>query len=226
MKKTPKRARSDEQKERRRETIVDAAEKVIARVGLNNAHFGEVAKQAKLSRPLIYVYFPKQEDLFHAVCERALFALEEAFGEVEEKGRTGLDRVVDLAHAYHDFAVSRPLYFTVISELQTYGIDPAHANEIEASVFELSKRVVGVVAEAVAQGKKDGSIRADIGDPVLAAMSVWSVTHGIIQISSTKQKMLKAEFSLDGSDVVDHGFELLRAAFASETAKKKKKGRG
>ncbi|MDX2187329.1 MAG: TetR/AcrR family transcriptional regulator [Opitutaceae bacterium] len=223
MRKTPKRARSDEQKERRRQTIVDAAEKVIARVGLNNAHFGEVAKQAKLSRPLIYVYFPKQEDLFHAVCERALVGLEEAFASVADKGRTGLDRVVELAHAYYDFAVSRPLYFTVISELQTYGIDPSHANEIERSVFDLSKRLVGVVALAVTQGKKDGSVRSDIGDPVLAAMSVWSVTHGIIQISSTKQKMLKAEFTLDGKDVVDHGFALLRSAFAAGDAGKKKK---
>lgn len=223
MRKTPKRARSDEQKERRRQTIIDAAEKVIARVGLNNAHFGEVAKQAKLSRPLIYVYFPKQEDLFHAVCERALVGLEEAFAGVADKGKKGLDRVIELAHAYYDFAVSRPLYFSVISELQTYGIDPAGANEIERSVFDLSKRLVGVVAQAVMQGKKDGSVRSDVGDPVLAAMSVWSVTHGIIQISSTKQKMLKAEFSLDSKDVVDHGFALLRAAFAATGVRKGRK---
>lgn len=222
--KTPKRARGDEQKERRRQSIIDAAERVIARVGLSNAHFGEVAKASRLSRPLIYVYFPKQEDLFHAVCERALRALEVRFVEATTANVSGLDRVVALARAYQAFALSQPLYFSVISELQTYGIDPNQANEIERSVFDLSKRLLGMVAEGIRLGKKDGSIRADCGDPVLAAMSVWSFAHGLIQISSTKEKMLQAEFGVSGETAADHGFVLLRSTFAAtkETKGKRK----
>ncbi len=216
--KFPKRARGDAQKERRRQAIIDAAEKVIARVGLNHAHFGEIAKQSKLSRPLIYVYFPKQEDLFHAVCDRALRALEAKFQEVGARGKSGLERALDLARAYYDFAMASPLYFTVISELQTYGIDPTHANEIEQSVFDGSKRLLGMVGEGVVQGKRDGSIRSDCGDPTLVAMSVWSFTHGLIQISSTKEKMLQAEFAVQGRQVVDHGFKLLRASLAAAKA--------
>ncbi len=213
--KTPKRARGDEQKAKRRASIIDAAERVIARVGLKNAHFGEVAKASRLSRPLIYVYFPKQEDLFHAVCERALQALAVKFDQVATRPGNGLAQVVALARAYHDFALAQPLYFSVISELQAYGIDPAHANEIELSVFHLSKRLLGQVGEAVEAGKRDGSIRTDCGDSLVAGMSVWAIAHGLIQISLTKEKMLAAEFALTSKVVADQGFELLRHSLAA-----------
>src|SRR5512133_1754997 len=99
--KRPIRARRAKDKELRRKAILDAAEKTIASRGLENTNFGEIAKRSKLSRALIYVYFPKREDLIHAVCERGLQMLLDRFNELVAKPASGLEHTIALGHAYH-----------------------------------------------------------------------------------------------------------------------------
>ena len=64
--------RREEEKERRRTEIVDAAERLYAEVGWDEVTMDNVAKRARLSRALIYVYFHDKSDLLHAIAERSL----------------------------------------------------------------------------------------------------------------------------------------------------------
>jgi len=209
------RARRLEDKEKRRATILDAAEKMIAKLGLKRVTFGAVAKQSRLSRALIYVYFPQHSDLIHAVCERGLVKLLERFAEVSAKTQSGLDEVVALAKAYLAFSLEEPLYFSVIAELETYTIPPADQNEIEQSLTFCGKRVLGCVAAAVEKGQADGSVSRTCGDPMLSAVSIWAISHGIIQVSTSKECMLKDDLGVTASDATEHGFRLLRRSLAT-----------
>ncbi len=51
----------------RRRSIVSAATDVFLRYGYARTTMGDVADAAKLSRPALYVLFPKKEDIFAAV---------------------------------------------------------------------------------------------------------------------------------------------------------------
>ena len=52
-----------EEKIRRRAEILDAAEAVAARFGWENTTMDQVARKARLSRALVYVYFTDKTDL-------------------------------------------------------------------------------------------------------------------------------------------------------------------
>ena len=52
-----------EEKERRRAEIVDAAEAAGRDVGLDALTMDDVARRARLSRALLYVYFQDRSDL-------------------------------------------------------------------------------------------------------------------------------------------------------------------
>jgi TetR/AcrR family transcriptional regulator len=67
--------RREEEKERRRAEMVDAAEALYAKVGWDAVTMDRVAKSARLSRALLYVYFRDKNDLLHAITERALHYL-------------------------------------------------------------------------------------------------------------------------------------------------------
>jgi AcrR family transcriptional regulator len=54
----------------RREQILDSAVALILARGNSNCTLEEVAQQAGISKPLIYKYFPKREDLLKALLER------------------------------------------------------------------------------------------------------------------------------------------------------------
>jgi len=208
------RARRDEDKGKRREVILNAAEKVIAKVGLKGANFGAVAKQSRLSRSLIYVYFPKRTDLIHAVCERGLLVLQARFANAAERPAKGIDQVIAMARAYQAFSKEEPLYFSVIAELETYTIPPAEQNDIERELTDCGKLVLGLVAQAVKKGQDDGSISRECGDPMLAAVSIWAFAHGLIQVSTSKECMLKDDLGVSAAAMTEHGLRLLRRSLA------------
>jgi AcrR family transcriptional regulator len=208
------RARREEDKGKRREVILDAAEKVIAKLGLKGANFGAVAKQSRLSRSLIYVYFPKRSDLIHAVCQRGLSVLQTRFAEVAAQQEKGIEQVIAMVRAYQTFSKDEPLYFSVIAALETYTIPVAEENEIEHKLTDCAKQVIGLVAMAVKKGQDDHSISLDCGDPVLTALSIWAFAHGVIQVSTSKEFMLKDDLGVFAVDMIEHGLCLLRRSLA------------
>jgi AcrR family transcriptional regulator len=56
--------------EQRREQILDSAVKLVVKRGLSSCTLETVAIQAKISKPLIYRYFPRLDDLFKALVGR------------------------------------------------------------------------------------------------------------------------------------------------------------
>ena len=64
--------RREEEKERRRVEILDAAEALYAKKGWDAVTVDQVARSARLSRALVYVYFRDKEELLFAIGERAM----------------------------------------------------------------------------------------------------------------------------------------------------------
>ncbi len=212
----PVRARRDEEKEMRRQDILDAAERVIAKEGWEGTDFGKVAKRARLSRSLVYVYFPTREDLFHAVCGRGLADLEQRFATVMTTRKKGLEQAMGLGQAYYAFAREQPLYFGLIAQFQGQELVPEGQTENEKQAHAHGNNCLGTLAQALANGLKDGSIRKAIGDPRPAAVSIWAFTHGLIQIAMRKECMLQQNFQLNTAQMIEHGFKLLRGALAAD----------
>ncbi len=215
-KNNPVRTRRDEEKEMRRQDILDAAERVIAKQGWDQTDFGKIAARARLSRSLVYVYFPTREDLFHAVCRRGLEDLERRFATVMATHATGLEQCMALGRAYFAFAREEPLYFELISQFHAKDLDPDDESENEQQANEHGRGCIGQVVQALANGIADGSIAKSVGDPRPAAVSIWAFTHGLIQIASRKECMLQEFFQLNTAQMMEHGFALMRGSLAAK----------
>ncbi len=106
--------RRQEEKERRRAEIIDAAEAVAATVGWDAMTMDQVARKARLSRALLYVYFKDKTDLLFGLCERALATLTRRFTEAVGRQKRGLDQLVGNRPRVRRFAQEFPVYFEVI----------------------------------------------------------------------------------------------------------------
>src|SRR5690606_13062826 len=71
--------RRQEEKDRRRAEIIDAAQDLYRELGWDAVTMDGVAKRARLSRALIYVYFKDKRDLHFAITVRALDVLRQRF---------------------------------------------------------------------------------------------------------------------------------------------------
>ena len=205
--------RRQEEKDRRRAEIVDAAEALYAETGWDAVTMDQVARRARLSRALLYVYFKDRSDLHMALVERSLDALRERFVAAQEGHTRGIAQVEAIGRAYLAFSVEMPHYFDACARFQ------AHAHvECEAGVAHsevaceaAGHRVHEVIVGSLNRGIADGSIRADIGDPYVTALTLWAFTHGMIQIASTKGGQIEHE-GTSVQSFIEHGLGLaLRA---------------
>lgn len=202
--------RRKEEKEQRRQQIIDAAEAVMAAGDWETATLADVARRARLSRGLIYFYFQDKTDLHAAVASRALELLEERFRTVAARHTRGIEQVEAVGREYVDFAQKHPMYFSTLMRMETKELDARELTENERHCMEGGANVHCVVGDLIARGVQDGTIRADIGEPTAASLALWAFVHGLAQLSSVKGALVEQVHGISPSDMVDHAMAMIR----------------
>ena len=210
--------RRQEEKELRRAAILDAAEGVIARQGFDKTTLGDIAREARLSRTLLYTYFEDKEDLYEAILQRGLVQLHQLFKEAVSSRARGLDKMIAINCAYVEFSEQYPLYFDALAHFETKDIDPSEIQPNQTTCLHEGVQVHQLMAKAIGEGIADGSIRADLGDPMRTAVTMWGLIHGLIQLWTKKGPMLTNHYQIDGEQFMRHGLELAARSMANPHA--------
>ena len=113
-----------EEKERRRAEILDAAEALYAKEGWDLVTVDQVARGARLSRALVYVYFKDKEEILFAIGERAMCLLRDRFMAAAAQQSLGADKVEAIGRAYMAYAFEFPHYFDFCSRFHARGHRP------------------------------------------------------------------------------------------------------
>ena len=183
-------ARRQEEKERRRNEILDAAEQVATAGGLESLTMEQVAREARLSRGLLYVYFKDKDDLQAGICERALVGLHSRFKSMVDMTQNGLERVLAMGRAYVDFAASSPLQFEILARFEATDMSTMDAGSNYSACLEAGAQVHALLTDALRAGMSDGSVAPSAGAPNTVALALWAMTHGTIQVASMKRAVL------------------------------------
>lgn len=186
----PVAARRLEEKERRRSEILDAAERVAGATGLESLTMDQVARDARLSRGLLYVYFADRDDLIAGICERALIGLHARFSALIDPALRGLDQVIALGRGYVAFAAECPLQFGILARFEATDASAINAGGNHGACLAAGARVHALLTAVLERGMQDGSIAATAGSPRTVALSLWAMTHGTIQVASMKRAVL------------------------------------
>jgi AcrR family transcriptional regulator len=201
--------RRGEEKERRRAEILDAADALYAAKGWDALTVDQVARSARLSRALVYVYFRDKEEMLFAIGERAMSLLRDRFVAAAASRTFGMDKVEAIGRAYMDYAYEFPHYFDFCSRFHAHAIalDPGSH---EGACQVAGDKVMDEVVHAIKAGQSDGSIRADVGDPIMLSVTLWAFTHGLIQLTIVKGNEL-ARLGIAVPDLSNYALGMIRA---------------
>lgn len=205
--------RRQEEKDRRRNEIVEAAETLYRDLGWDAVTMDSVAKKARLSRALVYVYFKDKSELLLAITERSMEVLRMRFEEASSRTRMGIDQIEAMGRAYMAFGLEFPHYFDACARLEQRATETAEHGSTEAAVLQMGQRVHDVVVASLHAGQRDGSIRADIGDLVVTSRVLWGFTHGLTQIAITKARPL-AEAGISVTQLTQQAIAMIRYTLA------------
>lgn len=179
-----------QERQQKEKLILDVAIRLFTEKGFAATTMDEVAKTAKISKGLTYFYFKNKEDLYLAMTKKAFDELKDVFRDIyKNKSRTGLDMITELANNYVRFARSSRIYYQAVLDflgtVQQYNdenlrqkINPLILqSEHFQKLLEIHHDCAKIGAQMVAQGTKDGSIRAEL-NPEVAFYTVWAMLIG------------------------------------------------
>ena len=159
-----------------RERILTAAERVFAREGVDGLSIRRLAENIDYSPAAIYKYFNSKDELVDELKESFFEILLENVNQIVDTQRPFADRARECVGTYVRVATDKPYHYAAAfaGEASTEGpVD----NE---PGFEASNKgqAFNVLRGMIAEGVELGEFRAEI-DPALAAKSVWASMHGL-----------------------------------------------
>lgn len=186
----------DEQKEQRRELIIEKAIELFAKNGYANTKIGDIAKAADMSVGLMFHYFESKEKLFEEIVQYGANATNTPS---EMNFENPLDYFSGFLRMLFHYAKEQPriLYlFMIMGHLQRGDGLSEHIKEIANSVDQ-----IGQSAEIIEAGQKYGYFRE--GDPYLLSFTFWSSVQGVMERLAAEPELLKEGRMPDTEWIID-----------------------
>ena len=159
-----------------REKILETATRLFSAQGYTNTSLSQVAKEAQVSKALIFWHFENKEKLFRTALQRTL---EPYFINVVDdlEGLSEIDQIKRLIDEYYSF-VSRNMYsvkFLVSLILR----DEQHPDDLVGHMNELHRVYHQLLADIIDGGRQKTVFRPTV-NPTLDAGLIMTALHGVL----------------------------------------------
>ncbi|MDX2303459.1 MAG: TetR/AcrR family transcriptional regulator [Microscillaceae bacterium] len=200
--------RKEREKVQRRNAIIDAAERVFFKVGIENASMDQVAHEAELSKGTLYLYFNSKDELYRAIILRGFIILKRKLKEAALAHETGFQNVKGISEAYIKFSYEHLGYFNAILHYQNDLFSSRDRAPSQVQSLEGGNAVIGVLILAIQKGKQDASISREINE-VETAFVLWSQITGLLQVIQRKMSIITYHYKIKQNDLFRSYFDLL-----------------
>jgi len=151
-------SRKEREFQARRTEILNAATRLFARQGYHGTTMSEIAKEAEFSTGSLYNFFENKEELYFTLLKEKIESLEvkveDIYGEdgdVEERLRNFITRILDYFHDEQDF-------FRIFAE-QRQSFKTSAKGEFSDMVHEKYEKYLGNMVKLMDEGIKQGMFK-------------------------------------------------------------------
>ncbi len=177
-----------------REKILAAACRLFAQQGYENTSLSQVAREAKVSKALIFWHFDSKENLFQHALRRTLepyFISEAQLEGLDEKAQ--LAQVIDEFHDFVQDNVESVRFFFSLTVREE-----KEPGEVMQRIGELYGMFRGLIADILERGVRKGHFRADVASELEAALIMSSMAGILVN------QFLNATDPFDARTLLDH----------------------
>lgn len=202
----------EQEKEQRRELILDAAEKMFFSRGYDNVSMDDIASDIGLNKATLYIYFKNKESLFFAVVLRGALILNAMIKERIKKCKFGMEIIYTIGITYFEFVDKYPDYsraYLYFRSDRFYIEDNKDLCDDAKKVLELRDEEFTIVCNAIESGMKEGAIRPNL-DPGEMTVILTLILKALTEMRSSFKKVLEDrgitshQFSVDVASLVHH----------------------
>jgi AcrR family transcriptional regulator len=151
----------------RRRQLLEVARKVFGRRGYHTVTMDSVAKEAGVTKPILYDHFPSKRELYLALLEADLAGLKQRLDDGLESSRGNRERIRASFQAYFDFVDDHAEGFRLLMQEAVGG-----EREFREMVFRFRDEILESVTEVIARESKGNLDRKEAGDVALGLIGM------------------------------------------------------
>ena len=202
----------EQEKEQRRELILDAAEKMFFSRGYDNVSMDDIASEIGLNKATLYIYFKNKESLFFAVVLRGALILNAMIKERINKCKSGMEILDAIGITYFEFVDKYPDYSRAYLYFRSDRFSIEDSQDLcddGKMVLELRNEEFAIVCNAIESGIDEGAISPDL-DPVEVTVFLTLVVKVLTEMRPSFKKVLEdrgitpSQFFKDVAGLVHH----------------------
>jgi len=174
----PPRIKSQQDREKLRASILDAARTLFVERGIDAVSMREIAKKINYSATTLYHHFADKEALLQAVCDEDFLKLASGMHQVMQLPDL-IARIQALGKGYARFALQHPNHYRLMFMTPRAPCNPditsIQQGNTEQDAYAQLKLVVQDAFDA-------GLFRPEISDAELIAQTIWAGIHGVCSL--------------------------------------------
>ncbi len=167
--------RKEREKQEMRRRILDVAMNMFLVDGYEKTSLRNIAEKIEYSPATIYLYFKDKDELFYEVQKDAFQKLNEVFAQ-HVTATEPLARLRQICHTYVQFGIANPelydLMFIIRAPMNVVEEKEMWDNGTDAFDFLVQTLTACIEYKLI-----------KYTDPMIAALSVWSMGHGLISLN-------------------------------------------
>jgi TetR/AcrR family fatty acid metabolism transcriptional regulator len=160
----------------RKEQILRAAERVFAQKGFQDATVSDVAREAKVSEPTIYEYFPSKEELLFSIPGETVIRAKERFEFILKFLRGASNKMRSIIYQFLWFYDTNPDYASV-----AVLVLKQNRKFLETEAYVDVKEYFRIILQIIEEGIASGEFRADINPYLVRSAILGTIEHMVIR---------------------------------------------
>jgi AcrR family transcriptional regulator len=198
--------------ERTRKRLLDAAEEIFSKSGLEGSSTEAIARRAGVSKTMLFYYFQNKEQLYVEVLKRLFDMVVDPAEAARIETLSPTDGLRAIIRGYFDIHLNRPAFAELtVREAMTY-----HGKHLQRLRYDLP--FIGQLMRVLRRGGLSGEFRAV--DPLKTTVSLVGMTKILFTYRQAMERVLEQEV-LSGelaAEWRDHLVDLLLNGVSAQPA--------
>lgn len=166
--------------------------------GLHSLNMNYVAKETKLAKGTLYLYFQSKEEIIAELALKARKLLLNAFIENTDKYECSLEKIASIINTNYLFLTNNRLYYDLVSFYEISERETETA-EMQKVIKEIMKLIILIIED----GQRKNQIKNSIDSNILS-FSMWGMTVGIMQLIKNKSQVILEHPQLSDQIIIDN----------------------
>jgi AcrR family transcriptional regulator len=173
--------RREKEKEQRKRTILRAAQQLFFKKGFKSVTVESIAKQAKLSKGAVYLYFKSKEEIYARILLNDIEKFNKQVFNVVETNGTATSMIFNFSDIYIGFFLNERELFRILMTFMLHTDDLNFSAEMNRQMIRATNKTIEVVDKILKHGFDTGEFSRK-NDITKVRNVVWGLLNGIISL--------------------------------------------